>query len=113
MSSQRETHVTIKNRPAESKKASQRKTVASAELDALIEEATVDAYGESEQATGFYTMFEEHLAVPFKTDEHQIVAVCVRGRSRQRLSITELPLPASPPKGWDWIDAYRRWARGR
>jgi hypothetical protein len=47
------------------------------------------------------------------TDEHQIVAVCVRGRSRQRLSITELPLPASPPKGWDWIDAYRRWARGR
>jgi len=33
-------------------------------LDALIEEATVDAYGESEQATAFLTVLEEHLALP-------------------------------------------------
>jgi hypothetical protein len=31
----------------------------------LIEEATVDAYGESEQATAFLTMLEECLALPF------------------------------------------------
>jgi hypothetical protein len=33
----------------------------------MIEEATVDAYGSSEQITGFYTMLDEHLTVPFKT----------------------------------------------
>lgn len=98
------------------------------ELDALIEEAIVDAYGESEQTTGFYTMLEEHLAMPFDveilgvtatveridlTDDEQIVAVCARDNSRQRIPIVDLPLPDPPPKGSEWIDAYRRWARGR
>lgn len=120
--------MTIKARPAAPKKASQRRALTAAKLDALIEEATVDAHDESEQTTGFYTMFEEHLAVPFKTevlgmdvmverveltDEDQIVAVCARGTSRQRIPVTELPVPVSPPTGWEWIDAYRRWARGR
>jgi len=36
-------------------------------LAAMIEEATVDAYGDSEQTTGWYTMLEEHLALPFET----------------------------------------------
>jgi hypothetical protein len=38
-----------------------------ARLEELIEEATVDACGESEQATGWFTMFEEHLELPFET----------------------------------------------
>ena len=33
----------------------------------MIEEATVDAYGESEQIMGLYTMIDENLAVPFET----------------------------------------------
>ena len=33
----------------------------------MIEEATVDCYDELEQASGFYTMMEDHLAVPFTT----------------------------------------------
>ena len=37
-----------------------------AKLDALIEEATVDAYTESEQMMGFHTMLDEHLDMPFK-----------------------------------------------
>jgi len=72
--------------------------VAAAKLDRLVEEALVDAYGEEEQRTAFYTMLEEHLAMPFKTevlgvevtvrridltDDDQIVAVCTRGRLRQ------------------------------
>jgi hypothetical protein len=120
--------VTSRTRPAASNQAPQRRGFAAARLDELIEEATVDAYGESEQLTGFYTMVEEHVAVPFKTevlgmkvtvarfdmtDDEQIVAVCARGKSRQRIPITELPVPVSPPKGWEWIDAYRRWARVR
>jgi len=105
-----------------------RRRVPESVLRELIEEATVDAYGESEQLVGFVTMLEEHLAVPFQTsvlgadvtvtridqsDDGQIVAVCHRGRSGQRIPILDLPLPDPPPKGSEWIDAYRRWARGR
>jgi hypothetical protein len=73
-------------------------------------------------------MLEEDLAVPFKTevlgvevtverldmtDDDQIVAVCRRDKSRQRIPVVDLPLPSPPPKGSEWIAAYRRWARGR
>ena len=40
--------------------------IRSAELDELIEEATVDCYNESEQVTGLFTMIEEHLDLPFQ-----------------------------------------------
>jgi hypothetical protein len=120
--------MTRKTRPVASGKGSQRKELPAVRLDELIEEATVDAYGESEQTTGFYTMIEEHLAVPFKTevlgvevtvervdmtDDERIVAVCERNTSRQRIPVVDLPLPEPPPEGSEWIDAYRRWARRR
>lgn len=94
----------------------------------MIEEALVDAYGESEQKTGFYTMLEDNLATPFQTeilgvettveridltDDEQIVTVCARGKSRQRIPILDLPLRDPPPEGAEWIEAFRRWARGR
>jgi hypothetical protein len=90
----------------------------------IIEQATVDAYNESEQITGWFTMIDENLVVPFGTmvlgvpvtverldlnDSEQIVAVCTRGRSRQSLPILDLPLPTPPPDGAEWIEAYRRW----
>jgi hypothetical protein len=93
-------------------------------LDEMVAQATVDCYNDSECVTGFYTMLDEHLDVPFQatalevdvtvtgidlTDDDQIVAVCARGRSHQRISILDLPLPTPLPKGADWIEAYRRW----
>ena len=99
-----------------------------AKLDQMIEEAIVDAYGESEEMTGFCTMLQDNLTVPFLTemlgvevaverieitDGEQIVAVCARGKSRQRVLILDLPLPDPPPIGAEWIDAFRRWTRGR
>lgn len=111
-----------------SPKAKLRKGRSASRLDALIEEATVDAYDESEQKAGFLTMLENHLAVPFSTDvlgmtvtvetidmtdDEEIVAMGVRGKSRQPIRILELPLPDPPPEGAEWIDAYRRWARRR
>ncbi len=90
----------------------------------MIEEAIVDAYDESEQTTGWFTMIDEHLAVPFETTvlgvpvtvervdlnaSGQIVAICRRGRNRQALPILDLPLPPPPPKGAEWIEAYRQW----
>jgi hypothetical protein len=46
--------------------ASRRPRISPARLDALIEEAIVDAYGESEQAIGFHATIEQHLALPFE-----------------------------------------------
>ena len=104
-----------------------KKTIPVSRLDALIEEAITDAYGESEQRGGFHTMIDEHLALPFTTrvlgvdvsvtaidqnDAEEIVAICTRGRSRQAIPILDLPLPSPAPAGADWIEAYRRWARG-
>ncbi|MFT4167049.1 MAG: hypothetical protein QM650_17565 [Microlunatus sp.] len=45
-----------------------------------------------------------------QTDDGRIVAVCVRGKSRQRIGLVDVPLPAGLG-GVEWIEAYRRWAR--
>ncbi len=99
-----------------------------ARLKELIEQAIVDACGEEEQAGGFFTMIEEHLALPFPvkilgvdadvkkidmmTLDGQIVAICRRGKTRQKIPILDLPLPTPAPAGVEWIVAYRQWHRG-
>ena len=94
------------------------------QLDALVEEAIVDAYNEDEQLTGLFTMIEDNLAVPFTTEvlgvevtvrrvdltDSGIVAICYRGRIKQAIGILDLPLPTPPPEGAQWIEAYRHWA---
>jgi Calcium binding len=96
-------------------------------LEALVEEAIVDAYGESEQRVGFLRTLQQYLACPFTTeilgqpatveridwnDAEEIVAVCRRQRHRQLIPILDLPVPSQRPRGWEWIEAYRYWARG-
>jgi hypothetical protein len=96
------------------------------DLERMVEEATVDAYDESEQATGFLSKLEDELTLPFTTvvfgaevtverlditNDSRIVAVCRRDRDRHNLPLLELPLPEPPPKGWEWISAYRYWER--
>ena len=104
--------------------SSSRPAIGNAELDALIEEATVDCYNEEEQVTGLFTMLEEHLALPFHStvlgatvtvtrvdlaDSNQIVAICRREGVKQAIPLLDLPLPAPGPDGAEWIEAYRRW----
>jgi hypothetical protein len=102
--------------------------IGKARLAEMIEEATVDAYGESEHAVGWCTVIDNHLAMPFETkvlgvcviveridldrSEH-IVAICRRGRERQSIPVLDLPLPRPAPAGVEWIEAYRRWRAGR
>jgi len=50
------------------KGAGQPLRLGTARLDELVEEALVDAYGESEQVTGCYTMMENDLRLPFETE---------------------------------------------
>lgn len=86
-----------------------------ARLKELIEEAVVDAYTEEEQAVGFFTMIEEHLALPFTvkiqgvaanvekidmTPDNQIVAICHRGKTRQ-----EGPGSARASASWGGMDS--------
>lgn len=96
-----------------------------AELDALVEEAVVDAYGEDEQLTAFHAAIEDNLDVPFQTtvlgvevtvakiDQlpgSGIVAICTRGKYRQSIGVRDLPLPTPAPAGAEWVEAYRHWA---
>ncbi len=93
-------------------------------LAALVEQAVVDCYNESEEVTGLYTMIEDNLALPFETivlgvpvtvervdltQREEIVAVCRRGRERQTVPLLDLPLPSPQPAGAEWIAAYRHW----
>ena len=93
----------------------------------MIKEATVDAYGEGEQAIGWFTVIGDNLEVPFVTevlgvkvtvkrlelrDDNSIVAVCARASERQAIGLVDLPMPSPKLTGWEWLEAYRRWLRG-
>lgn len=73
-------------RPTAPEPSTRRPPLSRRKLDAMVAEATVDAYNDEEQLTGLSTLIEEHL---------------------------DLPLPAPPPGGAEWIEAYRHWRRGR
>ena len=95
------------------------------ELDALVEEVTIDAYDDDEQLGGFAVMIEDNLEMPFETTAlgvtvivksvtqtaSGIVADCVRDGHHQAIHVLDLPLPEPPPKGAGRIAAYRHWAR--
>ena len=102
-------------------------SLSEAKLEALIEEAVVDAYSEDEEKVGLLTMMQEHLALPFSvsilgveatlekvdmTSDGRIVAVCRRDGVKQRIEILDLPLPTPAPAGAEWIAAYSHWRRG-
>jgi len=94
------------------------------ELEALIEDAVIDAYGDDEQFMGMMVMVQENLELPFTTrvlgvkvsvvdvEERglNIVAICERGEHRQVLPLTDLPIPDPPPEGVEWIAAWRLYA---
>jgi hypothetical protein len=95
------------------------------ELEALVSEALVDAYGPDEELIAWSSVLEDALAVPFTTkvlgltvtvtglelpDHVGVRAVCVAAGHRQRIALTDLPLPEPPPVGAEWVAAYRWWS---
>lgn len=97
-----------------------------AKLRAMIGEATIDCLDDEEAEMGLFNMVEDRLKVPFdvtlfgvtvtvesvrESPGGDIVADC--GRERRAVSILDLPLPDPPPRGAEWIEAYRYWKEHR
>jgi len=113
------------SRPGARKRpACRRPSLSKARLDALVEEATTDAYNEGEQIVGFLTLIDDNLATPFETnvlgvdvtvervdltEGGEIAAICRRAGKTLKVPILDLPLPLPPPAGAEWIAAYRYW----
>lgn len=100
--------------------------ISRARFEEMVEEATVDCYNDSEKVTGWFTMIDDNLAVPFKASvlgmpvivervdlnaNDQIVMICARGPHTQSIPLLDLPRPAVLPHGWEWVEAYQQWDR--
>ena len=94
------------------------------QLDALIEEVTVDAYNESEQLTAFETAFDEVANFPCQgtligeevevlsliadDGRGELVATCRRAGRRYKVALQEIDL-RSDPATLPLFAAYKRW----
>jgi hypothetical protein len=79
-------------------------------LEALLEEATVDCYGEDEEFTGMMCA----LGV-IGIDERRsglrrgVVARVRRGGEKYRAGLAELEFVDPDPASAEWLEAYRYW----
>jgi hypothetical protein len=98
------------------------------DLDDLIDEILVDAYGESEQSTAFEQAFEESARFPFPAsivgvsvyvvriefdgdERHGLTAHCRREGEKYRISLADLvPGPVTLETS-RLLAAYRKWQR--
>jgi hypothetical protein len=96
-------------------------------LEALLEEATVDCYGEDEEFTGMMCTLGEQLQFPLKAtvigemvdvveiDERRsslgrgVVARVRRGGQDYWVGLAELEFVDPDPISAEWLEAYRHW----
>ncbi len=97
------------------------------QLDALIEEATVDCYEDSECQSGFEVMLQDNITYPFTasvigetvkitgviSDGAHITAVCVRNGKKYSVDILDIEYDPKNVTGYEWIEAYRSWSGHR
>lgn len=93
-----------------------------------LEEATVDAYDESEQHSGLLSVIEDALSFPFQAkvmgevatvvgmewpenDEFGLDLVCERNGKRHRIEARSVELIEPLPKGHLFLAAYLEWKR--
>jgi len=102
------------------------KTLTEEQLDALIEEATVDCYDNYECLIGFSVMIQDNIHAPFPAkvvgeevtvtdvteDDNTILAVCQRNGKEYKVNILDLEADYFKIKGSEWIAAYRAWHGG-
>lgn len=95
-------------------------------LNELIESVSVDSDSESDVAMGLCYAMQEHVSFPFvgtvigeevivegveEGEGAEVVALCKRKGRKYHLRLDDVHIE-NPPKGSEWIDAYRQF-RGR
>ncbi len=101
-----------------------RKPTALDDLDAVIADITVDAYGDDEPQTAFLEAFNQEVRLPaaatvlgmpvdvvgfdYRDERQGIIARCRRDGARQGLTVVDLFFPPDTVAAWVQA-AYRRW----
>jgi hypothetical protein len=94
-------------------------------LQALIEEAIIDANGQDEEHMGLMSMLEENVVCPFPAkvigEDVEVVqvgspasglgldVVCRYKDKDYRMDVSALEWPKKKPQGFEWIEAYQAW----
>ncbi len=99
------------------------------ELEELLEEATVDTYGDEEQFSGVLTTLQDNLPFPFQakavgepvevlgiderrsSPERGILAKVRKGGKEYRVALSELEVPEDF-EGRKWLEMYEYWGGG-
>jgi len=103
------------------------KRIDKARLDELIDEATVDCYGEEEKHVALLTMIEEHVVCSFRatvigetvevsgfrwpTSGYGLLAVCLSKGRTYHVDMNSLEWIKPFPEGFEWIAAYQAWLK--
>ena len=94
-------------------------------MQACIDLALTDAYGEDEQAVGWLTcietmfsrfkrvklMGEEVALVGFDLSKHSVVAVCRQGKQKARVTLDSVEFPQLTPLEARWMQAWKRFSQ--
>ena len=93
-------------------------------VQACIDLALTDAYGEDEQAVAWLTCIEEMFGrfkqvkvmgrdvalVGFALSDHAVVAACRQGKSKARVTLDSVEFPALTPVEQCWLKAWMRFS---
>jgi hypothetical protein len=95
-------------------------------VQACIDLALTDAYGEDEQAVAWLTCIEELFGrfkqvkllgedvalVGFDLNGHAVMAVCRKGKRRARATLDSIEFPDLTPVELLWLKAWKKYSAG-
>jgi hypothetical protein len=95
-------------------------------VQACIDLALTDAYGEDEQAVAWLTCIEEMFSrfkqvklmgndvalVGFDLSNHAVVAVCQQGKRKARVTLESVEFPELTAAEARWLQAWKRFSAG-
>ena len=93
-------------------------------VQACIDLALTDAYGEAEWAVAWLTCIEEMFGrfkqvrvmgrevdlISFDLRNHNVVAVCREGKSKARVTLDSIEFPGLTPIEKRWLQAWQRFS---
>jgi hypothetical protein len=95
-------------------------------VQACIDLALTDAYGEDEQAVAWMTCFETMFGrfkqvkvlgsdvalVGFDLRDHTVVAVCRQDKRKARVTLDSVEFPGLTPVEQRWLNAWKKFSAG-